>query len=91
MAGNFPTYLASVVPNLNALYCFEYNDLVDLEKIRKENNFRRSPTLRANISIDQTIRKIAANFKKSISLKRCSLVGQLVLRVAMKLVASNTV
>ena len=35
------------------------------------------------------IRKIAANLKKSISLKLCSLVGQLVPRVAMQLVSSN--
>ena len=35
--------------------------------------------------------KIAANLKKSISLKLCSLVGQLVLRIAMLLVSSNIV
>ena len=37
------------------------------------------------------IRKIAANLKKSISLKLCTLVRQLVLRVAMQLVSSNVV
>ena len=37
MPGYFPAYLASIVPNLNALYYFEHIDLIDVEKIRKEN------------------------------------------------------